>query len=275
MINSLFQKSILIFLVFFCLTAKAAQVDTVITHSDVMNKDIKAVVIRPNDYSKKKQYSVVYVLHGFGGTYADWITKDPAIKSFADQYHCIIVCPDGAVSSWYIDSPVNPAFKYDTYVSKELVNYVDTHFSTIKDRKGRAVTGLSMGGHGALYLAIKHQDIYGAVGSMSGGMDLKPFSKSFGLTNVLGNLEDDPKRWADHSVAGILGELKPGVLDIAFDCGTDDFFFEVNNALHKQMLEAKIGHDYTVRPGAHTWDYWTNSLNYQMLFFSRYFSRIN
>lgn len=132
-----------------------------------------------------------------------------------------------------------------------------------------------MGGHGALYLAIKHQETYGAVGSMSGGVDLKPFAKQFAINQILGNYEDDPKSWADHSVVGMVGLLKPGVLKITVDCGADDFFIGVNNALHDEMLKAKIAHDYTVRPGAHTWEYWSNSLNYQMLYFRRFFDKLN
>jgi S-formylglutathione hydrolase FrmB len=275
MTNNLFRKLLIILLVCVGLNAKAAKVDTVLTHSNIMKKDIKAVVILPAEYSKKVHYPVVYLLHGFSGNYADWITKNAAVKDLADQYHCIIVCPDGAFASWYIDSPVNSYWMYDTYVSKELVSYVDSHFSTIKDRSGRAITGLSMGGHGALYLAIKHQDTYGAVGSMSGGVDLKPFAKQFAINQILGNYEDDPKSWADHSVVGMVGQLKPGVLKITFDCGADDFFIGVNNTLHDELLKAKIAHDYTVRPGAHTWEYWSNSLNYQMLYFRRFFDKLN
>ncbi|MFD0793066.1 alpha/beta hydrolase [Mucilaginibacter litoreus] len=240
-----------------------------------MKKDIKAVVLLPGTYSKAKRFPVVYLLHGFSGNYADWITKDPAVKNLADQYHCIIVCPDGAFASWYIDSPVNKDWMYDTYVSKELVKYIDTHFSTIKDRTGRAITGLSMGGHGALTMAIEHQKTYGAVGSMSGCVDLKPYAKDFAINQILGNYEDNPKSWADHSVVGMINQLKPGALKIIFDCGTDDFFAGINNSLHQQLLDAKIPHDYIVRPGAHTWDYWSNSINYQMLFFHRYFDKLN
>ncbi|TWR24813.1 esterase family protein [Mucilaginibacter pallidiroseus] len=273
--NTLIKKLLTLILVIAALQAKAAKVDTVLTHSQVMKKDIKAVVILPAKYSKKVQYPVVYLLHGFSGNYADWITKDAAVQNLADQYNYLIVCPDGAFASWYIDSPVNNYWMYDTYVSKELVAYIDSHFSTIKDRSGRAITGLSMGGHGALYLAIKHQDMYGAAGSMSGCVDLKPYAKDFAINQILGKYEDDPKSWADHSVVGMLAQLKPNALKLTFDCGADDFFAGINNDFHQQLLAAKIPHDYTVRPGGHTWDYWSNAVNYQMLFFSRYFNKLN
>ena len=59
--------------------------------------------------------------------------------------------------------------------------------------------------------------------------------------------------------------------NIVFECGVDDFFIEVNRNLHKALVDAKIKHDYTERPGSHTWEYWCNALDYQMLFFSKAF----
>ncbi|HEX2532399.1 MAG TPA: alpha/beta hydrolase-fold protein, partial [Chitinophagaceae bacterium] len=135
-----------------------------------MKKAIKAVVIRPDNYAQVKELPVVYLLHGYSGSYADWITKAGGFEKAADRYGMLIVCPDGGYGSWYWDSPVDPAFRYETYVSDELVKWVDGRYKTIRNRSGRAITGLSMGGHGALYLAIRHQDVFGAAGSMSGGV---------------------------------------------------------------------------------------------------------
>lgn len=251
--------------------ARAAKVDTVLTHSNSMRKDIKAVVISPEHYSKHSKYPVLYLLHGFSGNYADWATKVPAINQLVDQYNFIIVCPDGNFASWYFDSPANSEWKYETYVSNELVKYIDSHYSTVANRKGRAITGLSMGGHGAFYLAIRHQDIYGAAGSMSGCVDLVPFSKSFGISQVLGDYESNPQRWKDNSVINMIDNLQPDALTLTFDCGYNDGFYPSNMAMHQKMVEKKIPHDFTVRNGGHSWDYWANSIVYQALFFSRYF----
>ncbi|HEV7330471.1 MAG TPA: alpha/beta hydrolase-fold protein [Flavisolibacter sp.] len=64
----------------------------------------------------------------------------------------MIVCPDGAFGSWYFDNPVDTTLKYETYISKELVVWVDKNYKTIASPKGRAITGLSVGGHGALIM---------------------------------------------------------------------------------------------------------------------------
>lgn len=257
----------------FGLKASAAKVDTVLTHSNSMHKDIKAVVIRPSDYKKQVQYPVLYLLHGFSGNYADWISKAPSVAQLADRYHMIIVCPDGNFASWYFDSPMNNDWKYETYIYKELVSYIDQHYTTIANRTGRAITGLSMGGHGAFYLAIRHQDVYGAAGSMSGCVDLAPFSKNFGISQVLGDYESNPQRWKESSVTNMLDSIKPDALKLIFDCGYSDGFYASNMAMHQKMVEKKIPHDFTVRNGGHSWDYWANSIVYQALFFSRYFNQ--
>jgi S-formylglutathione hydrolase FrmB len=253
--------------------AQAAKVDTVTTYSTAMKKSIKAVVITPDDYTKGKQYPVVYLLHGAGDTYSGWIKKVPVIASLADQYQEIIVCPDGNVTSWYFDSPVNEAWKYETYIVNELLPWMDTHYKTIKDRKGRAVTGLSMGGHGALYLAFKHQDLFGAAGSMSGGVDIRPFPKNWKIEEKLGSYAEHPENWEKNTVINMLHLLTPNSLSLIIDCGTDDFFYKVNVNLHEKMLERNIAHDFISRPGAHTWQYWANAVRYQFLFFNLYFTR--
>jgi len=264
---------VLLLLAVSSIKAEAASVDTVLTHSLVMGRDIKAVVIRPADYSTDKKFPVLYLLHGFSGKYSDWILKVPSITQLADRYDMVIICPDGGFAGWYFDSLVDKKSQYETYLAKELVNYVDSHYSTVKDRSGRAITGLSMGGHGALYLAFKHQDIYGATGSMSGAVDLRPFAENFGIKQVLGTIKEYPERWEKNSVVNMVYLLKPNALAIIFDDGADDFFFTVNNALHQKLLDQKIPHDFTSRPGAHTWEYWGNSINYQVLFFSRFFNK--
>jgi S-formylglutathione hydrolase FrmB len=263
---------LLIFLISSLSIAKAAKVDTVLTHSTAMHKDLKSVIVTPDNTGGKK-LPVLYLLHGFSGGYADWILKVPAIRTLADEYKMIIVCPDGAFASWYLDSPMNKDWQYETYVAVELVNFVDKHYATIPNKTGRAITGLSMGGHGALYLAFKHPDIFGAAGSMSGAVDLRPLSDSFGIEQLLGKYSEYPERWEKNSVVNMIYLIKPNSLAITFDCGYDDFLYPENLELHQNLLLMKIPHDFTVRPGGHTWEYWGNSINYQALFFSDFFNK--
>jgi len=262
-ILSLFILSILVWP-----SAQAAYVDTVATYSPSMGKKIKAVVITPDAYAAAKALPVVYLLHGYSGNYTDYVKNTPWVKEAADMYHFIIVCPDGNFNSWYLDSPIDKDSKYETYVSDELVKWIYKNYKnykTVKDRSGRAIIGLSMGGHGALYLAFRHQDVFGAAGSISGGVDLRPFPNNWDLAAKLGPYAQFPERWEQNSVINMVYLLTPDSLKLIIDCGSDDFFFRVNQNLHAKLLERNIPHGFITRPGGHSWDYWGNSIHYQLL----------
>ncbi|MEG3657211.1 alpha/beta hydrolase family protein [Arenibacter palladensis] len=252
--------------------AIASQLDTLKVTSNSMGKSIANLVILPDGYSGQKQaYPVLYLLHGAGGDHTDWVTKVSAIKEYADTYNMIIVCPDGSRTSWYFDSPVDPSMRYETYVSNELVEAVDKKYNTLANRKSRAITGLSMGGHGAFYLAFKHQEVYGAAGSMSGGLDIRPFPENWDLSQRLGDYAVNRGNWEDKTVINMVHLLKKDNLKLIFDCGIKDFFYDANNRMHQKLMERNIPHDYIERPGSHNWDYWANAIQYQLLFFDSFF----
>ena len=267
-------KLILLFVCCNVFLLKASQVDTVFVKSESMSKSIANIVILPDSYaSQKESFPVLYLLHGAGGNHTDWISKVPAIKEYADQYNMIIVCPDGNATSWYFDSPVDEKMRYETYLSKELTGSIDKTYNTTATKSGRAITGLSMGGHGAFYLAFKHQDIWGAAGSMSGGLDIRPFPKNWDLSKRLGDYSEYKENWENNTVINLVYKLKGDSLKLIFDCGVDDFFYDANKRLHEKLMERNIPHDYTERPGGHSWDYWANSIKYHLLFFDDYFNQ--
>ncbi len=254
----------------------AASVDTVSIYSDAMHKYVKCVVIGPRGYDAGgEKFPVLYLLHGYSGNYGDWINKVPAIKDYADAYKIFIVCPDGAFSSWYFDSPVDTTMRYETNVAIEIPDYIDAHYPTIADRKGRAITGLSMGGHGGLFLGFRHSETFGACGSMSGGVDLNDARGKFDIDKRVGDTIKHADNWTNYSVSKIVEQKPKEPLHIIFDCGTEDFFYNINARLHQKMVALHIPHDYTERPGGHSWEYWANSIKYELLFFNSYFSSAN
>ena len=127
------------------------------------------------------------------------------------------------------------------------MKYIDEHYKTIADRKGRAITGLSMGGHGAMWNAIRHKDMFGASGSTSGGMDIRPFPKNWDMAKQLGEYESNKEVWDNHTVINQIDKIENGDLAIIVDCGEDDFFLNVNKDLHNRLLERKIDHDFITR----------------------------
>lgn len=256
-----------------------AQADTIEVMSQKMARNIKNVVIVPEEYydddMQDTRYPVLYLLHGATGCYSDW-SKKTDLNVLASRYGMIIVCPDGQ-DSWYYDSPVDSTMQFETYVSKELVEYIDNNYRTYAHRFMRAITGLSMGGHGALFLAFRHPDVFWSCGSMSGNMDITNYPDRWHLKDRLGNLDGNEQRWRDHTIINMVDLVKNSnfrpAQNIMIDDGLNDIFIKNNIALHDKLVEKGINHDFIVRPGRHSWDYWVNSLDYHMLFFDKAFKR--
>lgn len=251
----------------------ASCIDTLMVESKSMNKVISNIIIKPDSYdSKNNSYSVLYLLHGAGGDYTSWIANVPSLQEYANVYDILIVCPDGGSTSWYFDSPIDKEMKYETYISKELVEAIDEKYKTIPERTSRAISGLSMGGHGAFYLAFKHKNIWGAAGSMSGGLDIRPFPNEWDLPKRLGSYSDHKEYWDENTVINLVYMIKGNDLKLIFDSGINDFFYDSNKRLHEKLVERNIPHDYIERPGIHNWNYWANAIKYQLLFFTDYFN---
>ena len=269
------MKNIVSFFIclFFVIVSNAARVDTIVVYSNAMHKNIKVAVVIPDNAAGKIgiQFPVVYLLHGYSGNYGSWLKDAPQLQSRADQYQVMLVCPDGGYGSWYFDSPINDSIKYETFITKELLPYIDTNFPTSANKDHRAITGLSMGGHGGLFLGMRHTNLFGNAGSVCGGVDIRPFPNSWDIKKSLGTIIEYSQNWTDYSVVTIAKNLKPGQLHIIFDCGVSDFFIDVNRSLHQVLLSNKIDHDYSERPGGHNKAYWSNSIDYQLQFFAKSF----
>jgi len=278
--KKLFTANCIFILVLIGMQAIAGNVDTIQIQSSYLKKATKFVVIQPsnqgqqrNQLNTQERYPVVYLLNGYGGDYGQWPITTPQLKKTADDLKIIFVCPDGGIGSWYFDSPIDSSIRYESYITKELVPYIDANFSTKADPKSRAITGLSMGGHGALYLAIRHSDIFGAAGSTSGGVDFRPFPNRWDIKKALGEYEQNKERWYEYTVMRQVELLKNKQLAMIIDCGIDDFFMPMNRALHEKLLQLKIDHDYIERPGEHNHIYWGSSIDFQILFFHHFFQK--
>lgn len=265
------------------LSSIAAKVDTLTISSASMNRTLRAAVVLPERYSSGQQsFPVLYLLHGGSGGFRDWLTKTPdktLLHRLADQYNLIIVTPDGDPTSYYFDSPLVKDSQFETFISKELLSKIDNTYRTVRDKKGRIIAGLSMGGHGAMFIASRHPDLYAAAGSMSGVMNINTatwkvpadFAKSRAenFAKLLGPAKAGEAPYPGYTMVTLADQLKANNLPLIFDIGVDDFLIEGNRDLHRQLLANKTPHDYTERPGAHTWDYWQNSLPFQLLFFDK------
>lgn len=271
--------------IIFSMAAQGAKVDTIAINSSVMRKNIMAAVVVPDSYQKvQTTFPVLYLLHGGTGSFRDWHTKTPdqtLLHKLADQYNIIIVTPDGGPTSYYFDSPIDETSQYETFIAKELTQNIDSAYRTVQDRNGRVIAGLSMGGHGAFFIATRHPDLYCAAGSMSGVMNINTAtwkvpadfarSRAENFARLLGPPQDSSHPYPDYTAVGMVDQMKANNVQLIFDCGVDDFLIDTNRELHHLMLAKEIPHDYTERPGAHTWDYWENALPYHVLFFHKIF----
>jgi putative tributyrin esterase len=265
------------------LISHAATVDTVEIKSISMGRSLKAAVVMPKTYKDKKMsFPVLYLLHGAYGRFSDWhrkTTDNQLLHKMADTYNIIIVTPEGETFSFYLDSPDNTGSMFESHIIKEVIPYIDAQYRTIARKEGRAITGLSMGGHGALYLSTRHPELFAAAGSMSGAVDMGSLLERDSaehikglMTTVFGKDNANVEMYRRHAVIGMVDKMKDNNLPLIIDCGTEDYLLEANRELHRRLLYRKIPHEYTERPGAHTWEYWSAALPVHMQYFAGVFA---
>lgn len=283
-------------------------------HSVALGVDKKYWLYLPESYADSEQrFPVIYMLHGLGGRENNWVEHMGLAKAAdAMGLQAIVVMPDGD-DSFYVNS-VTPAdydaclqssrpfgktpsmrsycvksANYEDYIARDLVAHVDASYRTIADRSARGIGGLSMGGYGALLLAMKHKDLFASVASHSGVAALLyegPFPFAAGqvklaedvdaLTGRLGpfgNLlrsiyGDDLSHWRAHDPAVLAKDLRDGELAIYLDCGTEDEFRLQHGAsyLHEVLSAAEVSHAFVLVPGRHDAHFWMDRIDDSLAF---------
>jgi S-formylglutathione hydrolase FrmB len=243
------------------------------------------VYLPPGYENSGLSYPVVYLLHGGGGDEANWVTFGGVQQLLDAQYaqdpaHAVIaVMPDGYNGNWY--DFYNKSFLVQTYFLDYVIPYVDSHFRTIADRRGRVIEGLSNGGYGAAMFAAKAPDRFVAAGLMSANIEADDFE---GLYEPMVS-----GRFRSSSTDGVVGaetyyygnlpkNLVPNldhvdlVIDVGGTCSTNDVLidgcstwaypealFRVTNENFKQALDDNhyAGTcDFRESEGSHAWRWW-------------------
>ena len=294
-------------------TGRAAQgtvrTDTLWSQSLGIRKAVRVYLPPSYAMNPQKKYPVLFYLHGLGGDERNWteagrlhLVMDSMVA--AGQPEAIIAMPDGDDGWWttanmFADLPACradtarrepeasycvPWLHYDDYVAHDLVAYVDRTYRTLKSRGGRGIAGLSMGGYGAITLALAYPDVFAAAASHSGVLSPMylgphPFAEpsvyaqdSIGLRRAAGSLwrtqriafgldtlgwqARDPVRFARQAVARH-GAPMPF---LRFDCGVNDPYIDQNRALHATLTALGVSHEYAEWPGVHDWNYWRTHL---------------
>ncbi len=225
------------------------------------------LIILPTDYETiQMDYPLVFLLHGWSGNYNQW-NENVNLQEYADQYGFIFACPDGFYDSWYLDSPIIKEMKFERFFWNDLVKKILADYRI--DRKNIFITGLSMGGHGALTLFFKNLDFFRAAGSTSGIIDLSKFSGKWGIEKVLGKYDMNPHGWKKSSAIYLIGNMMDSNKKIIFDCGKEDFAFSVNEKLNEECQNLMIDHKFISGPGNHSHEYWKKSIKWHFDFFKQ------
>ncbi len=248
-------------------------------------------VLLPANYnaSGPRRYPVLYLLNGGYGSYLDW-TESGNVEALSAPYPLIIVMPDGGRGGWYSDwfnFGTGGTPRWETYHIDQLIQWVDTRFRTRGNRSGRAIAGLSMGGFGAVSYAARHPQLFGAVASFSGAVDIdKPQVARVVMASppidggvpgaIFGSRLSHELIWKAHNPLTLATNLRnmhiwlytgngqPGPLDppgTLPSIAGENVIEQVNIALHDELIWLDIAHTFVdYGPGTHAWPYWQRDL---------------
>jgi S-formylglutathione hydrolase FrmB len=245
-------------------------------------------VILPGEQHGPGPFPVFYLLHGLSDDETIW-TRRTSIERYADNLPLVIVMPTTA-RGWYTNSASDPKRAYEDHIIKDVIPFIDRTFRTINNRKARVIGGLSMGGYGAMKLALKYPDLFCSATSHSGAVapfrlldkDLKNFADiAPEFRAIFGdnprNSNNDPLTLAEKCPKNLRPALR-------IDCGKADGLLEQNRDLHKRLNALKYPHQYLELPatpsyqdsgplspwtGGHDWNYWDLAVQHALVFHCR------
>lgn len=228
-------------------------------------------VILPD--SGKGPFPVFYLLHGLSDDHTMWCRRSN-IERHVANVPMIVVMPS-VLRGWYTNSVANKQYAYEDHIMKDVIPLVDRTFPTIASRKGRVVGGLSMGGYGAVKLALKYPDVFCSANSHSGAMMIMHEEKTSKaapddwkkeLLAVFG----DKHRGGPNDLGALARKCPPRLRPaLRIDCGVDDFLIRDNRRYHELLAGLKFAHEYQEFPGAHTWEYWDTHVQDAIAFHRR------
>jgi putative tributyrin esterase len=228
-------------------------------HSAALGRSMRYQVAVPSDAGSNR-YPVVYLLHGHGGQETDWFTYSDAAE-LAKTLGLVVVTPDGA-NSWYINSP---AERWEDYITRDLIEEVERRWPVKPGRDSRAIAGLSMGGYGAMKIALRRPELFAFAASMSGALDTTRPQSVFGYgrdaeVNALFGPPGSATR-RDNDVYRLAAEVPVNGLPYLYvDCGTDDPWLGVNREFVDVLKARGIPHEFHEEPGGHDFAYWARQV---------------
>lgn len=248
-----------------------------ILRSEYLKKPDTVLIFKPNIYNETEKYPLVYLLHGYSADYKQW-SQTTDLQKLADQYGFIIVTPDG-FTSYYISSPLSKGSRYEDFFFKELVPRVHQSFNI--NQKNIFISGLSMGGYGALRYFILHGNYFNRAGSTSGALEIdypnfQKVSQQFwqtnrmtdDLTKNIGNPKSE--NWNKYSISTLLKQNPNFKKPFIFDCGMEDVLYSSSENLKTLADSLKISTTFISQPGDHNAEYWSKSIEHHFIYFKQH-----
>ena len=207
----------------------------------------------------------LFLLHGWSGCYRDW-SNHYDIQQVADESGFIIICPDGFYDSWYVNADDPYKMQWRTFFDKEL--YPKMKEKYYLDPEKTFITGLSMGGHGAINLFLDDPSRFRAAGSMSGVLDLNYEKGRLGLEGLLGPYEPANPRHDEESAVNRIARAKDSGKLMLISCGYSDSLYGASHDFCARCKEAGIPYIEIASPGTHSWKYWGYALHLHLWYFT-------
>jgi len=231
-------------------------------HSKALQRDMQYRVFLPQNPGGQK-LPVVYLLHGGGGIFRDWSNYSNVAQFAASDL--ILVMPQGDYS-YYTNAALRPQDRYEDYIVNDLPADVEARFSTRGDRRGRAIVGISMGGFGAVKLALQHPEKYAFAGALSAAVDVprrsfswKRLNQSRAYREMFGPDGSDSRRNNDPFV--LVRSADPAAAPYFYlTCGRQEGLLAPNREFAALLAKHKISHEFHEVPGGHDWNQWNTNL---------------
>ena len=223
--------------------------------SAALATNVPVAVLAPPDHAiSGRRYAVLTLLHGLSDTFMCWLDYT-RIRHYVANLRLIVVMPQCG-RSFYINTV--DGLRVEDFLVDDLPAFIAERYATIGTRESRAIGGLSMGGYGALMLALRHRESWGMAFSHSGAVGAPRWVEDPPNIGVFGP-KGSPTR-VDHDLFSLI-EQRSGQLPLMhLDCGIEDFLLEENRALHRAMQSSQIPHIYREHPGGHSWRYCDENL---------------
>jgi S-formylglutathione hydrolase FrmB len=256
--------------------------------SKILARPVPYCILLPPSYdaSKASRFPVLYYFHGLGGDEQTLVSGGgwELIQDLWDRHDIgeFVIAAPAAGRSFYINSR-DGRVRYEDFLIREFFPFIESHYRISPGRRSRGVTGMSMGGYGALHIALAHPELFGSVSAHSPALIAKlpradfDNQDSFGVMRILGAAFGnpfDPAFWERNSPFTIVRNApRPVGLAIYFDCGTeDDFGFYVGAKAFHDLLDSRgIPNEFHLYPGRHDWPYFAEHFPASLEFHSRAF----